>query len=80
MPNDTLRQDSETPYIPARKGPAVKRPIRLPRSEEPGMLFDVAFCNIKDENSSAVSSKRKSVGNRWQLRRTCWFRRAVVTP
>ena len=43
MPNDTLRQDSETPYIPARKGPAVKRPIRLPRSEEPVMLFDVAF-------------------------------------
>ena len=43
-------------------------------------FFDVADCNIKPRNSSLLSSNIKSSGNRFSLRRTCWLRRAVVTP
>ena len=42
--------------------------------------LDVADCDFKCANSEAVSSNKKSTGNRARLRRTCSFRRRVSTP
>jgi hypothetical protein len=41
MPNDTCAGTPQIPYTSVRKGSTVKRPVRLPHSEGPGMLLDM---------------------------------------
>ncbi len=58
----TLRQRLESIRIPC----SVNTHGNLRRPPRP--VFDVAICNIKDSNSSSVSWKAKSAGNRSMLR------------
>ena len=50
----------------------------LPQRRPPQL--DVAKCDFKLANSSALTSKMKSFGKRSGLRRTCSLRRRVSTP
>jgi hypothetical protein len=50
------------------------------RPPRPPALFEVANCDLKAADSSAVSWKQKSSGKRPALRLTCSFSRFVGTP
>ena len=76
--NAHLNRSAAVQYGRRHDGPMFcenERQFRLPPCRE----LDVAFCDFKRVNSSRVNLNTKSSGNRSMLRRTCSFKRLVVT-